>query len=187
MRSTRIHRKNYNRPGHAHELTFGCYQGYAFLHSERTCQWLAESITAARSELQFNVWAYVFMPNHVHLVVHPRHDAYDIAELRKAIKHPTSRKSLAWMCEHAPHWLPRVTRRRGPRMERLFWQSGGGYDRNITDGDTLMAMLDYIHMNPVRKCLVERAADWRWSSAAHFAEVGASPLDIDPIPAAWLD
>jgi putative transposase len=68
----------------------------------------------------------------------------------------------------------------------LFWQSGGGYDRNVTTARTLLAAIDYIHLNPVRKQLVERAEDWHWSSAKHYAG-GTSPFPIDPIPSEWLD
>lgn len=45
------HRKSYNEPGHAHELTFGCYRGFPFLARERVCHWLAEAIDQARREL----------------------------------------------------------------------------------------------------------------------------------------
>ena len=52
----------YNDPGHAHELTFSCFRKYRFLCKERTCEWLADAIEAAREKLQFNLWAFVFMP-----------------------------------------------------------------------------------------------------------------------------
>jgi len=58
-------------------------------------------------------------------------------------------------------------------------------DRNITCGKTLLQMLDYLHHNPVRRGLVLRAADWKWSSAAAF-EGGISPISLDPIPWEWL-
>ena len=74
------HRKSYNEPGHAHELTFSCYRGYAFLTKDRTCEWLAASVREACEELEFSLWAYVFMPNHVHLIVHPEQPGYRIAE-----------------------------------------------------------------------------------------------------------
>jgi hypothetical protein len=48
---------------------------------------------------------------------------------------------------------------RGGRTEHLFWQSGGGYDRNITNRGTLLKMADYIHNNPVRRGLAAR----RWT------------------------
>ena len=34
-------------------------------------------------------------------------------------------------------------------------ESGGGYDRNVTEPKTLTATIDYIHMNPVRAGKVE--------------------------------
>lgn len=54
-------------------------------------------------------------------------------------------------------WIPRITRQRGARTEPLFWQSGGGFDRNVHEPRTLLHMMDYIHLNPVRRGLVERA------------------------------
>jgi putative transposase len=79
-----------------------------------------------------------------------------------------------------------VTRRRGKKIEHVFWQSGGGFDRNITTAKTLLSMIDYIHLNPVRRELVEKATDWRWSSAAWYLLGTPTPVTIDPIPSAWL-
>jgi putative transposase len=59
------HRQNFNDPGDAHELTFSCYRDYRFMRAERICQWLARSINIARVSLETDVWAFVFMPEHV--------------------------------------------------------------------------------------------------------------------------
>lgn len=184
--SPRRHRKNYNDPGHAHELTFSCYRRFPFLSRDRTCQWLVESIEAARQRLDFDVWAWVFMPDHVHLIVRPRRATHDIAAIRRCIKEPVARHAVSWLREQAPEWLSRIERRRGKRREHLFWQSGGGFDRNITETRTLLAMIDYIHENPVRRGLVERAIDWWWSSAGWYATDEPGPLQVDPIPPEWL-
>lgn len=168
-------------------MTFSCYHGYEFLKPERTCQWLADAIEKARVEWVFDLWAYVFMPEHTHLIVHPRRLAYDIADIRKAIKAPVARKAIAFLKKNSPLWLLRITRRRGKKVERLFWQSGGGHDRNIADGRALLKMIDYIHMNPVRRGLVGRPEDWKWSSAAWYLEKGRPPIIPDPIPPDWLD
>ena len=183
---TRVHRRNYNLPGHAHELTFSCYKGFQFLKADRTCAWLAEAIEEARHDLDFDLWVYVFMPNHVHLVVRPRASNYDIAEIRAAIKSPVGTRAMLYLEWKAPEWLPRLTRQRGKKTERLFWQSGGGYDRNVTEGETLMKMINYIHMNPVRRNMVEHAEEWKWSSVAHYIRGEETPLKVDAIPAEWL-
>jgi putative transposase len=181
------HRQNYNTAGHAHELTFCCFKRYAFLQADRTCLWLCESINRTRIELEFDLWSYVFMPDHAHLIVYPRRSDYDISRIRGAIKHPMSKVTLAWLREHRSDWIPCLTRRRGKRTETLFWQSGGGYDRNIESSRALLEMIDYLHMNPVRKGFVQSAAEWRWSSANQFLERYDSPLIVDRIPSSWLD
>ena len=155
---------------------------FRFLSAERTCDWLSRAIDDARSKLDFALWAFVFMPEHVHLVVCPRRIEYKVADILKAIKEPVGRQAVEHVRLHAPEWLPRITRRRGQRVERLFRQSGGGFDRNITAQRTLMAMIDYIHLNPVRRGLVERASDWYWSSAGWYEGKAECPLVPDRIP-----
>jgi hypothetical protein len=49
-----------------------------------------------------------------------------------------------------------------------FWQEGPGYDRNLTTSTAIEAAIEYIHMNPVRRGMVNRAVDWRWSSASWY-------------------
>jgi putative transposase len=188
MTAPRRHRRNSNDPGHAHELTFSCYKRFHFLRlrAERICHWLSESISEARNRWDLDLWAYVFMPEHVHMIVHPRKISSEIAAIRRAIKAPVGSRAMSFLEEHHPEWLPRLTRRRGRKTERLFWQSGGGYDRNVVEPATLMSMIDYIHGNPVRRGLVERPEQWRWSSAAWCSGVGESPLVPDRIPPEWV-
>ena len=183
----RQHRRTYNEPGHAHELTFSCYHGHKFLLSDRVRAWFRDAMDTARAKFEFDLWAYVLMPEHVHLIVRPCLPAYDIGKICQAIKEPVGRAAMKYLRKHRPDWLPKLTRCRGKRQERMFWQSGGGYDRNVEEPSTLMAMIEYIHLNPVRRRLVEQAVDWEWSSAASLEDVGESPIRLDAIPADWLD
>ncbi len=73
---------------------------------------------------------------------------YDVANIKQAIKAPVGAQAIEHLEQTRPDWLTRITRRRGGKTERLFWQSGGGYDRNIDNGRTLLNMIDYIHANP---------------------------------------
>ena len=172
---TRVHRKAINTAGHAHELTFSCYHRFPFLKAERTCQWLAEAIQAARIKHSFDLWAFVFMPEHVHLIVRPRSSEYAMQKIMGSIKLPVARRAIHVLQGANSPWLAKITRQRGKHTERLFWQYGGGYDRNITCGKTLLQMLDYLHNNPVRRGLVLRAADWKWSSAVAMEGGSAIP------------
>ncbi|MGE3818790.1 MAG: transposase [Isosphaeraceae bacterium] len=176
-----LRRRSFDEPGHAHELTSTCYRRYRFLAAERTCRWLAESIEQARRRHGFDLWAFVFMPEHAHMIVRPRVGGAGVAGILQGIKQPVGRRAFPYLEAHAPHWLPRLTRRRGGRTERLFWQSGGGYDRNITEPRTLKAMIDDPHANPVRRGLVERDVDWPWSSAGWYQGTPRNDLRPDPI------
>ena len=178
-------RHSFNVPGHAHALTFTCYRRFPFLKAERTCAWLADSIAGARRTLDFALWAFVFMPDHVHVIVRPNRPDHEVSVILKAIKGPVGRQAVAHLEACAPEWLPKITRVRGGREERLFWQSGGGYDRNIDEPKTLGRMVDYLHENPVRRGLVARPSDWRWSSAGWFEGLASNGLRPDPIPPDW--
>ncbi|MDA7979966.1 MAG: transposase [Pirellulales bacterium] len=183
----RVHRpRGFDDPGHAHEFTFSCYHRFPFLAKNRTCIWLAESLHAARIECDFQLWAYVFMPDHVHLIVCPRTPKYDGSRFLRRVKEPVARKAIAYLKQYAPHWLPRIRAQRGARIEHHFWQPGRGYDRNVIQSQTLLAMIDYLHLNPVRKRLVDAAKDWPWSSAGWFAGEPRNDLQPDSIPHEWL-
>jgi len=135
------------------------------------------------------------MPEHVHLLVFPNHVSYDISTFTRAIKQPVSRRAMRYLEKHDPQWLPKLTRTRGKRTERLFRQSGGGYDRNIVEPNALHATVDYIHENPVRRGLVDKAIDWSWSSARYYVgfreeekeRVKIDPLQIHRVPVAKSD
>ena len=170
--------KRYNLAGNAHELTFSCYNGRNFLSKERTCQWLAESIVKARKKLDFALWAYVFMPNHVHLLIRPRKKDYSISAILSEIKKPVARKAIYWVKNNKPDYLKYMATGQTSQQHR-FWQQGGGYDRNVTRFDTLLNCDKYIHRNPVRKKLVKIPQDWYFSSAADWKNVRQGPIEID--------
>jgi putative transposase len=98
----RRHRKNYNDPGHAHELTFSCYRRFAFLQAQRTCQWLTAAIEASRENFNFQLWAYVFMPDHAHLILCPKEPQYDIASIRQGIKSPVASSAIKYLENYRP-------------------------------------------------------------------------------------
>jgi len=175
----------YDIPGHAHALTFTCFRGQPLLSRDRSRQWLVDAISRARTNLAFDLWGYVIMPEHVHLLIYPQADDYAISEILTAIKRPVARAALDHVRTHAPTFL-RAMRDEQPngRIAHRFWQRGGGYDRNLCSAETIRATLDYIHANPVRRGLVESAEDWHWSSAGYYVLGRAEPLkpDADSIP-----
>jgi putative transposase len=178
-------RRRFGEPGHVHELTFSCYRKYRFLTSERACGWLTRSISEARGRWDFDLWAYVFMPEHVHLIVRPRGVGTRVDSILKGIKQSVGRRAFRYLEAHAPQWLPKLTRERNGRVERLFWQPDGGYDRNLVEPRTLASAMSYVHANPVRRGLVEWESDLRWSSAGWYQGEPKNDLRPDPILPEW--
>ena len=178
--------RRYNDPGDAHSLTFSCFQRRPFLSKDRTCLWLIESLDSARRRHRFDLWAYVLMPEHVHLLIFPRTDDYSISKILSAIKLPVTRRASAYMRRHQPQALG-MMRDAQPngRAAYRFWQRGGGYDRNLVKPKLVHATMEYIHANPVRRKLVASPEDWLWSSAGYYAGTSEAPLalDAESIPA----
>ncbi len=164
-------------------MTFSCYRRLPFLSKDRKRFWLIQAIDAARRRWVFDLWAYVIMPEHAHLLLLPRQVDYQVVMILKAIKQPVARKALAYLRSESPQWLERVRiERPNGRVEYRFWQQGGGYDRNIHKAETAWSAVEYIHNNPVRRGLVDCPTDWEWSSARWYAGDRDVRLEMDDRP-----
>jgi putative transposase len=173
----------YNFPKQAHELTFSCFHGYKLLSKDRTRQWLIDSINRSHRRWEFDVWAYVIMPEHVHLLIYPRLEKYSMSVIRKSIKQPVARLAVDYLHANAPNWLERLqVRWPTGRVEYRFWQQGRGYDRNIDNARTAWRSIEYIHNNPVKRGLCASPLDWPWSSAAWYAGQRDVKLNIEGCP-----
>jgi REP element-mobilizing transposase RayT len=100
---------------------------------------------------RYRLLAWVVMPNHVHVLFQPI-QGWTVAKIVAAWKKFTARKICA--------------DRRGsgegtvaPVWHREYW------DRYIRDQGHYVDAVEYIHLNPVKAGLVDRAENWRWSSA----------------------
>jgi len=180
--------KRWNIPGQGHCLTFSCFRRQPFLARERVRCWLAEALVAAREKHNFRVIAWVFMPEHAHLLLWPREQEYSVSKMLSSIKLPVAIKSRGFVLKHAPGLLPRMLDQQ-PNGSRAFriWQRGGGYGRNIYSPEELWEKIQYIHNNPVRRKLAARATEWEWSSAADYAHcrIGPPPIPVDNDNLPW--
>ena len=104
------------------------------------------------------------MPNHVHLLLWPKNNIYNIADIQQSIKGRTARNYSEWLLENdcSRHEMFKVNDR--GEMRFRFWQRGGGFDRNLWNNRPVHDSILYIENNPVRKGLVAKAGEWEWSS-----------------------
>ncbi|MBI4717185.1 MAG: transposase [Planctomycetes bacterium] len=161
--------ERYNTAGEAHALTFSCFQRRPFLGGDRARFWFLEALDDARRKLRFEVWAFVIMPEHVHLLIYPIGNEYSISDFLMSVKRPVARKTLRHVQAHAPSFLVHMRDAQpNGRTQYRFWQRDGGYDRNLVSDSTIHRTIDYIHANPVRRGLAPLPEEWRWSSAAYL-------------------
>ncbi|REJ65202.1 MAG: hypothetical protein DWQ31_18850 [Planctomycetota bacterium] len=170
------HRKrvrHYDEPGHLHELTFSCYGRLPLLTNDRWRAMLSICIDRAIARHHFGLAAFVYMPEHVHLLVWPKEPDARIHRLLKGIKQPLSHRVRTILDEQRSRLRERLTVQERPdKTVFRFWQEGGGYDRNLTGPESAQASIDYLHLNPVRRSLVTEASHWRWSSYRWFESEG---------------
>jgi putative transposase len=176
------HRKSIRRilnPGDFHEFTFSCFRRIPLLSNDDWRQMLARGFDRANDIYQFRRIAFVFMPDHVHLLTFPITHEPRIDLFLKAVKRPFAGRIKRRLVETRSRLLQRLTIRERPGVERFrFWQEGAGYDRNLWSEAAVLGSIGYIHLNPVRRQLCDRAVDWKWSSAARYLQENA-PVDED--------
>ena len=161
--------KTYNGPGHAHLWTFSCYRRLPLLTNDLWRAWLSRSVDAALAQHHFHLVAFVFMRDHVHLIVHPLEAVYDMAVIKKAVKRPFAGRLKDHLVSVGSPLLKSLIIRERPGVV-LFrvWQEGGGHDRNLWNRKALLEAIDYVHFNPVRRGLVRSPNLWRWSSWNYY-------------------
>ena len=171
--------RHYDNPDEIHELTFSCYRRMPLLSWFDRCELLSRSIDAATERHGFRLAAFVYMPEHVHLLVYPIASDARVSALLYAIKRPFSYRIKQTMMREVDPLLHRLTIRERPGKQAFrFWQEGSGYDRNLSSPKLIESVIDYIHFNPVRRELCECPEQWKWSSYA-FYESGFKEVDAD--------
>jgi len=157
--------KRYNLPGHAHFLTFSVYRRLPLLTNDLWRAWLATEVRRACDCHEIALWAYVFMPEHVHLLVKPTRETYDIAVFLKDMKGEFSMRLAGHLAASGSALWERLRIRVRPGVVRFrFWQEGGGYDRNLWALPKVLEKAEYCHWNPVKRGLVQSPGQWPWSS-----------------------
>jgi putative transposase len=143
--------------GQLHFITFSCYHRLPFLEHPDSKNTLEQVIEKTRHSHNLAIYAYVFMPEHVHLLTsEPK--TRTLSSFLRVIKGESS-KLL-----------------KGDREK--FWQARY-YDFNTFTTGKFVEKVRYIHRNPVTRGLVTHPEDYRWSSFNHYATGEPGPIEIE--------
>lgn len=98
----------------------------------------------AQERYSFRLYAYVLMPNHVHLLLQVKH--YPLSKVMQNL-------------------LYRFTRYYNKRHRKIGHLFQGRYRAILCDKESyLLELIRYLHLNPVRAKLVRDPKQYRWSS-----------------------
>jgi putative transposase len=146
-----------------------------------TCNALNE----ARISGGFSIYAYVIMPDHLHVITD---SILRPSKVLQYINGIISRRVIDHLKDHGHNAsLQKLRRESGTRRHRYsLWEHHSNV-LPIFSEDMLMQKVNYIHQNPVRGELIERAEEYRWSSARIWkrCRLDDEPLIIDVERIKW--
>jgi putative transposase len=143
--------------GQLHFITFSCHNRLPYLDSCKPKEILEQVIERTRRSHNFLLYAYVLMPEHIHLLLdEPK--KHSLSSTLRVIKGESSKLLKG---THRHFWQPRY------------------YDFNVFTTRKFKEKIQYIHRNPVTRGLVSKPEDYRWSSFNHYATGEPSPIEIE--------
>jgi len=116
---------------------------------------LGLAIRRTRVARPFFLTAWVFLPDHWHAICAPQYPL-TISEVMKSIKNSST-----------------TLINTGRAASGELWQ-GRFFDRALRTVKEYNEKVEYIHLNPVKAGLADRAQDWRWSSVNEYSGMSAA-------------
>lgn len=149
--------KRLQREDDLHFVTFSCYRRQPYLNPDSAKIYFEETLEVLRKRHRFDVYGYVLMPEHVHMLV-SEPEVRLLGSTLRVLKGETSKRLKG---SGAHFWYARY------------------YDFNVFTRKKRLEKLDYMHFNPVRRGLVEKPEDWPWSSFRHHATGEVGRVEIE--------
>lgn len=123
---------------------------------------LKEAFAYVKQRHPFEVPAIVVLPDHIHFIMKLPEADDDFPKRIMLIKQYFSR--------HIPK-IESIKTSRQNKGERGIWQRRY-WEHCIRDEQDYQRHVDYIHINPVKHGLVNRASDWQYSSIHQYIKRG---------------
>ena len=139
-------------------------------------EFLCGALDEARKSAGILLFAYVIMWDHLHLLTGLNSNTANVLRVLKGI---TARRVIDHLKEkeHFSSLAKLQHQERNRNHKYALWQT----ERNVlpifSEG-MFMEKVNYIHRNPVRAGLSERAEDYRWSSARIWQR---RPIENEPL------
>ena len=143
---------------------------------ERYAKIIVDSLNYCMQHKGLNVYAYVVMTNHLHLIANCD-DGIQLNDVIRDFKKFSSKQIVASIkeeCESRRNWMLTILAKEaeGHTKQHNYkvWQDGNFAIELYSEKFTWIR-LNYIHMNPVRAGYVNRPEYWKYSSASNYMEM----------------
>ena len=139
-------------------------------------QVVCDALNEARNSGGFLIFAYVIMLDHLHLLTNEPKNSADVLRYVKGI---IGRRVIDYL-KNNNHQVS-LAKLQHQKWKRKHQYSVWQVEKNvfsIFSEPMFMQKVNYIHLNPVRAGLVEKAIDYPWSSARIWQ---GCPLEDEPL------
>jgi len=141
--------KRYFEKGYAYFLTTNTQNKNPIFREDRYCHILLVTIEYFKLILEYKLYGYCLMPDHVHLLLHP-YGRYEPSYIMQMIKGSFSNK------------YNKIKNSTGHVWQKKY------YDEVIRDDKMALNILSYMHNNPVKAGIVLSPDEYRFSSYGHY-------------------
>jgi putative transposase len=154
------------RPGGTYFFTVNLLQRRGNDLLTREIRLLRDVVADVRRRHPFRIHAWVVLPDHHCVIALPPGDC-DFPTRWRLIKMDFSKGVPATKRRS----VVRVRRRERGIWQRRYWE------HLIRDAADFRAHMDYVHINPVKHCLVTRIVDWPYSTFHRLVVQGVYPAN----------
>lgn len=145
----------------------------------------ADALNEARKSAGILIFAYVLMPDHYHLITDGSRKPSEVLRYTNGI---TARRVIDYLKEN--NFISSLEKLKQATKKREYKHSLWEHHPNVfllTSEATFMQKINYIHQNPVRAGLLEKAEDYLYSSARiwHRKPFENEPLKVDIDKIEW--
>ena len=137
---------------------------------------VCNALDEARNNGGFLLFAYVIMPDHIHLLTN---QPTTVSDVLRRVKGTVGHRVIEYLKEN--NFQTSLEKLRHEEWKRKHSYSVWQVEKNVLSVFSeamFMQKVNYIHQNPVRGGLVEKATDYRWSSARIWQKC---PLEDEPL------
>ncbi len=159
-----------------HFVTFTVHQWVDVFTRPQYVDILIESLQHCQTEKGLQIYAWVIMSNHCHLIVRSiTHPLSDVIRDQKKFTAKAIVKAIEDnKRESRRNWLLKVL----TYQEKIWFWNEGYHGEEVYSDSFYYSKVNYIHQNPVKAGIVQFEEDYLLSSAADFAGTRKGRLEL---------